>query len=100
MSAPLQIVCEIYGVDKVSYAQQKRVEEALEAIAEPVFGKPVRGLWIHEGVFGPRHPRYAICPTCDSPPGVPCRNLSVRAHFTTLRGGRYHQERHAASGNR
>lgn len=100
MSVPLEIVCEVYGVGSVSYAQQKQMEDVLEEGAQRIFGQKVRGLWIHEGVFGAQHPRYVICPACDSPPGVPCRNLNIRSCFAVLRGGHYHQERRVASRNR
>lgn len=100
MSGPLQIVCEVYGIEKLSRAQRKALETALEETAADAFDKALRGLWVHEGVFGPHHPRYVICPTCDSPRGVPCRNLRVRIRFTPLRSGRYHPERYVASGNR
>jgi hypothetical protein len=60
----------------------------------------LQGLWVHEGVFGPRHPRVVACPRCHSGPGVPCRRLGIKKTFEPLKRGRYHPARHEVARNR
>lgn len=98
MTAKLQLVCEVFGVD-LTRKQIERIERALKEAAKDVFDLPIRGLWVHEGVRGPTSPHYVECPFCQSPPGVPCRDTTVMQMFAPLRHG-FHDERSEKSGFR
>ncbi|RLB39826.1 MAG: hypothetical protein DRH30_09290 [Deltaproteobacteria bacterium] len=98
MTAKLQIVCEVFGVD-LTRKQIERIEKALTEAAKDVFDLPIRGLWVHEGVRGPTSPHYIECPFCGSPPGVGCRDTSVTHRFVPRARG-FHDERSEKSGFR